>query len=85
MESQQMMELLLAMNEKMATKEDRRNDSKNGHNTKAMKTMYEEILSKMEEMMTMNQAKTDWKLKELTETIEKTHNSTTTDDEGHRN
>jgi hypothetical protein len=32
----------------------------------------EEILSKMEERMTVTQAKTDGKLKELTETIEKT-------------
>jgi hypothetical protein len=52
-------------------------------NTKAMKTMQEniqenlkktmeEILSKMEERMTVTQAKMDTKLKELTETFEKT-------------
>jgi hypothetical protein len=63
MESQQMIELLLARldeNEKMrAARKERKADM-------------EEILSKMEERMTATQAKTDGKLKELTETTEKT-------------
>jgi hypothetical protein len=37
-----------------------------------LKKTMEELLSKMEERMTANQAKTDGKLRELTETIEKT-------------
>jgi hypothetical protein len=55
MESQQMMEVLLAMREDM--KADR----------EQMKADMEEILSKMEERMTATQAKTGGKLKELTE------------------
>jgi hypothetical protein len=81
MESQQMMEPLLAMNEKMATKEDRKIDreemiqeiraAQENIQENLKKTM-EEILSKMEERMTATQAKTDGKLKELTDTTEKT-------------
>jgi uncharacterized membrane protein YgaE (UPF0421/DUF939 family) len=54
-----MMELLLAIHKEM--KADR----------EKWKADMEEILSKMEERMTATQAKTDGKLKELTETIEK--------------
>jgi hypothetical protein len=87
MDTQQMMELLLArqddnaktsqqgmlaMNEKM----DAHTKATMNETKKAMKTMQENIqenLKKMmEEMMNTSQAKTDAKFKELTETIEKT-------------
>jgi ElaB/YqjD/DUF883 family membrane-anchored ribosome-binding protein len=73
MESQQIMELLLAMNEKMATKEDREEMIQEMRaDQEQSRADMEEILAKMEERMTATQAKTDGKLKELTETIEKT-------------
>jgi hypothetical protein len=86
MDTQQMMELLLArldkskawqedMKAKMATKEDRKTDKEEmiqemRADREQRKAEMEQILSKMEERMTTTQAKTEGKLKELTETIE---------------
>jgi ElaB/YqjD/DUF883 family membrane-anchored ribosome-binding protein len=83
MESQQIMELLLAMNEKMATKEDRIFDreemihemwadleqrkAEREADREQSRADMEEIVDKMEERMTSTQAKADGKLKELTE------------------
>jgi hypothetical protein len=81
MDTQQMMELLLAMREDMKAsnantekmnatlneiKEDRNIDREE------IRDGQENLKRTMEEMMTMNQAKTDAKFKEFTETIEKT-------------
>jgi 1,6-anhydro-N-acetylmuramate kinase len=86
MDTQQMMELLLArrdenaktMNEKMdantkATLADReQRKAEREANREQRRADMEEILAKMEERTTATQAKTEGKLKELTETIEKT-------------
>jgi hypothetical protein len=72
MDSQQMMELLLAIREDTKAMNEKINETKED-----MKTMQENIqvnLKKMmEEIMNRNQAKTDVKLEELSVAIEKTH------------
>jgi hypothetical protein len=86
MESQQMMKILLAMQEDskawqedMKTMQERAEAERKSDREEmkqeiraAQKKIQENLKRTMEEMMNMNQAKTDGKLKELTETIEKT-------------
>jgi hypothetical protein len=83
METQQLIGMLAEMREKMETKLDANTKAtlatqvKMNETTEDMKTMQENIqenLKKtMEEIMNTNQAKTDVKLEELGEAIEKTH------------
>jgi hypothetical protein len=61
-----MLDMKATMNEKLATREDMRADREQ------RKAEMEDILAKMEERMTATQAKTEGKLKELTETFEET-------------
>jgi translation elongation factor EF-4 len=74
MESQQMMELPLDMKTSMARLDENAKNmiEKMDANREQSKDDVEQILAKMKERMTATQAKTDGKVKDLTETIEKT-------------
>jgi hypothetical protein len=74
MESQLMTELPLDMKTSMARLDENANNmnEKMDTNREQSKDDVEQILAKMKERMTATQAKTDRKVKDLTETSEKT-------------